>query len=230
MGSVLGLLDDLKKQADAVRARDRVERGMRVENVQAVERTMRIAFRYLHDLLEQLKAIKPVNPVIYRLPGVGEFRDLVMADSFVSSRAHLVQDKEHLQRIDFLIVWSLSGDLIIERDIPPAVAKARELLWRSGFKFDETEIRYKSGIVAKTRFAIPQTIRMSVLLRADYEERRIVALAKNVLHLGSDEFAVPADEFTESVLEELALMLTGQPSAFRRYRIVLPPDSPFMKP
>ena len=48
--------------------------------------------------------------------------------------------------------------------------------------------------------------------------------------LGSDEFAVPADEFTESVLEELALMLTGQPSAFRRYRIVLPPDSPFMKP
>ena len=46
----MGLLDDLKKQADAVRARDRVERGMRVENVQAVERTMRIAFRYLHEI------------------------------------------------------------------------------------------------------------------------------------------------------------------------------------
>ena len=153
-----------------------------------------------------------------------------MADSFVSSRAQLVHDTEHLQRIDFLIVWAQGSDLLVERDIPPAAEKVRDLLWRTGFKFGESDVRNDAGVVVKTRFAVPQTIRMSVLLRADYAERRIMALAKNVLRLGSDEFAVPADDLTESVLEELALMLTGQHSDFRRYRTVLPPDSPFMKP
>ena len=221
----MGLLDDLKKQAAGVRSNDEAERETRQQNAQVVEDAMQRAFRYLHDLLEQLKIIKPVNPVVYRLPGVGEFRDLAMGESFVSSRTRPLLDHDYLHRIDFYIVWSLGDDLVIERDIPPAAEKVRDLLWRSNMKFIETATRNDAGAALVTRFLIPQAINMAITLRADYDERRVIVLAKNVLRMGNDEFAVSAQELVEPVLEDMARMLIGQQSGFRRYRIVLSPDS-----
>ena len=221
----MGLLDDLKKQADAVRTHDDVQRAIRSENIEAVEVAMRLAFRYLHEVLDQLKVIKPVNPIVYRMPGIGEMSDLVFADSFAGSREKRGMDKEHLDRIELYIIWAANSNLVVERDIPPAVEKVRNLLWRAGLKFTEQDEKNPFGVVTLTRFTIPKAVRMALTLRADYAERRIVVLAKNLLRWGNDEFAIPADECTEKLFEDMARMLIGQQSDVRRYRTVLTADS-----
>jgi hypothetical protein len=221
----VGLLDDLKKQAEIVRTHDDVRRSAHAENVQVVEDAMRRTFLYLHDLLEQLKVIKPVNPVVYRLPGIADLCDLTYVDSFVTYRTKLINDKEHYDRIEVFVTWGSPDELVIERDMPAAADKVRQLLWRANARFAEAEQRGPLGASVLTRFKIPKTMRMTATLRADYTERRMVMISKNLLRVGGDDFAFPADECSEKLLEDLARLLMGQPSEFRRYRTVLESDS-----
>ena len=123
----MGLLDDLKRQAEIVRTHDDVRRSTHAENVQVVDDAMRRSFLYLHDLLEQLKVIKPVNPVVYRLPGIADLCDLTYADSFVTYRTKLINDKEHYDRVEVFVTWGSPDELVIERDMPAAADKVRQL-------------------------------------------------------------------------------------------------------
>jgi hypothetical protein len=218
----VGLLDDLKKQADAVRTHDNFKRTVETENIQAVESAMRRSFKYFHDLLEQLKVIKPVNPVVYSLPGIGELRDLAFSDSSIDYRTQKVDDKEHYERIDLYVMWSLQNDLVVERDMPATAEKVRQLLWAANVKFNEEEKKGPQGKFLMTKFRIPMTVRMDISLRADYPKRRVLVVGKNVLRTGGDDFAFPADDCGEKLLEDMARMLIGQPSDFRQYRTVLP--------
>jgi hypothetical protein len=217
----VGLLDDLKKQADAVRTHDNFKRSLEVENLQKVEEAMRRSFKYLHDLLEQLKIIKPVNPIVFALPGIGDLRDLAFADSSIDYRTARIDDKDYLERIDLYIMWSLPSDLVVERDMPTTAEKVRQQLRIANVKFTEDEKKSAQGSVSLYRFKIPKTVRVDVSLRADYPKRRVPIVSKNLLRTGGDDFAFPADDCNEKLLEDLALTLIGQPSEFRRYRTVL---------
>ena len=221
----MGLLDDLKKKAESVRTHENLRLSAHVENLQTVEAAMRRAFSYLHELLEQLKVIKPTNAVIYRLPGIGELCDLAYVDSFVSYRIKLIEDKEHYDRIDLFILWGAADDLVVERDMPASAAKLRELLWNANLRFVEDETKGPAGNTVLTRFRIAKGMRMAVTLRADYAERRIVMRAKNLMRTGDDDFAFAADACNETLLEDLAHLLMGHLSDFRRHRILLPVDS-----
>jgi hypothetical protein len=217
----MGLLDDLKKQADAVRTNDNFQRSLQAEHTQKVEDAMRRSFKYLHDLLEQLKIIKPVNPILFALPGAGEMRDLAFADSSIDYRTMKVADKDHLERVELYVIWTLGNDLVVERDMPNAAEKVRQLLYGANVKFTEEVKKGPQGAVLLTRFRIPKTVRVDVSLRADNTRGRVVVVTKNLLRTGGDDFAFPAADCSEKLLEDLALTLIGQPSDFRRYRTVL---------
>lgn len=217
----MGLLDDLKKKADAVRTHDNFQRTLQVENTQKVEDAMRRSFKYLHDLLEQLKVIKPVNPIVFSLPGIGEMRDLAFSDSSIDYRTMKVADKDHLERVELYIMWALPDDLVVERDMPNTAEKIRQQLYSANVKFSEDVKKSPQGTVALTRFRIPKTVRVDACLRADYSRGRVTAVTKNLLRTGGDDFAFPADDCGEKLLEDLALTIIGQPSDFRRYRTVL---------
>ena len=68
----MGLLDDLKKQADALKANevDRTE-SMRSTAV-AVDHSLRRSFLYLNDLGKQLNVVQMPSPFKYDLPTVGD--------------------------------------------------------------------------------------------------------------------------------------------------------------
>ena len=217
----MGLLDDLKKKADAVRTHDSLQRSLQAENTQQVEDAMRRSFKYLHDLLEQLKVLKPVNPIVFALPGIGEMRDLALTDSSIDYRTMKVADKDHIERVELYIMWSLPSDLVVEKDMPNTAEKIRQQLYAANLKFSEDVKKSPQGTVMLTRFRIPKAVRVDVALRADYARGRLTAVTKNLLRTGGDDFAFPAGDCSEKLLEDLALTLIGQPSDFRRYRTVL---------
>jgi len=217
----MGLLDDLKRQADMVRTHDSLQRSNLQDNVRVVDEAMHKTFHYLLELFKQLGILKPANPTVYAITGVGELRGLTYVDGFVDPRKKKFAERDVYDYIDFYVKWSAPKNLVVMRDMPQTIAKVRDMLWATNIKFTEVETKSAYGTVAKVEFTIPAAVTVNFTVKADHEGRRLLFLGKNALRLGIDDFAVPADDLSEAVLEELAKVLIGQKSDFHRYRAVL---------
>ncbi len=220
----MGLLDDLKRQADMVRTHDSLQRSNLQDNVRVVDEAMHRTFLYLLELFKQLEVLKPANPTLYDIEGVGVLKDLRYVSGFVDPRKRKFADREIYDYMDFYVKWAGPNTLVVERDMPHTIKKVRDMLWLSNIKFTEVETKTQFGSVGKCRFSIPVALSVNFTLKADIEGRRLLFYGKNALRLATDDFAVPADELTDELLEELAKVLIGRQrdSAFLRYRAALP--------
>jgi hypothetical protein len=218
----MGLLDDLKRQADMVRTHDSLQRSNLQDNVRVVVEAMHRAFLYLVELFKQLGILKPTTPTLYEIPGVGDFTGLGYVDGFVDPRKKRFADREVYDYMDFYAKWAAPNTMTVQRDMPNVVVKIRDTLRNANIKFTEVETKSAHGTILKCVFTIPVALTVNFTAKADHEGRRILFYGKNALRLGNDDFAVPADDLGEPVLEELAKLLIGQKSDFTRYRATLP--------
>jgi hypothetical protein len=214
----MGLLDDLKKQADVVKSQQLSQQSMLQESITLVEAKMNQTFVYLNDLFKQLAVLRPTNPTAYSIPGIGDFQNLGFAESFVDYRKKKINDKDHYDVIVFFIKWSSPANLVVERDMPATIQKVRDVLWGFGLKFAEEEVKKAGGGFQKMKFTVPHSITCDVTITADHENARLVVKGKHLLRLGPEELRIPALDVNEALLEEFAKMLIGQPTALRKYR------------
>ena len=214
----MGLLDDLKKQADMVKSQQLSQQSMREESIKLVEAKMHQTFLYLNDLLKHLAVLRPTNPTPYSIPGIGDFQNLAFAESFIDYRKKKIGDKDYYDFLTFFIRWALPTSLVLERDMPVTMQKVRDVLWSYGVKFTEEEIKKPGGGFQRMKFNVPASITCDITITADPDSCRLVVKGKHFLRLGADELRIPADEINEALLEEFAKMLIGQPSVLRKYR------------
>jgi hypothetical protein len=215
----MGLLDDLKKKADMVKTQRLSQQSMLQEGIKLVEAAMHQTFLYLNDLLKQLAVLKPTNPTAYSIPGIGDFQNLVFAESFIGYRKKRIDDKDYYDVINLFIKWGSPASLSLERDMPAAIKKVHDVLWGLGVKFTEEEIKKPGGGLQKMKFTVPNSITCDVSIAADHENGRLVVKGKHFMRLGPDELRIPAGDVDEALLEEFAKMLIGQPSALKKYRV-----------
>lgn len=216
----MGLLDDLKKQAELVKTQQTSQQSLREENLKIVEEKMRQAFQYLNELLKQLAVLKPVNPATYSLPGIADLKNLGFSETFIDYRRKRINDRDYFDSISFFIRWGSGEIFVVERDMPAAAQKVRDALFGFRMKFEEEEVKGQRGTASKWRFTARPSIVTDVTIQAEPDQARLVVTAKNLERMGIiDTFAVPAAEFDEVLLEEFAKTLLGQPGAFRKYRI-----------
>jgi hypothetical protein len=214
----MGLLDDLKKQADMAKSQQLSQQSMRQESLKLVEAKMHQTFLYLNDLLKQLAVLKPTNPTAYSIPGIGDFQNLEFAESFIDYRKKKIFEKDYYDVITFFIKWTAPASLTLERDMPAAMQKVRDVLWNCGVKFTEEEIKKPGGGFQKMKFTVPNSITCDITVAADHDNGRLAVKGKHFLRLGADELRIPAGDVNEALLEEFAKMLIGQPSTMRKYR------------
>ena len=215
----MGLLDDLKKQADMVKSQQLSQMSLLQESIKLVDAKMHETFLYLNDLLKQLAVLKPTNPTVYSIPGVGDFQNLGFAESFINYRKKKIQDKDYYDFITMYIKWASPASLIVERDMPVAIQKVTDVLWRFGLKFTEEKIKKPGGGFEKMKFTIPSNVTCDITIAADHDNARLVVKGKHFFRLGADELRIPAGDINEAMLEEFAKMLIGQPSVLRKYRV-----------
>ena len=214
----MGLLDDLKKQADVVKSQQLSQQSMLQESIKLVEAKMQQTFTYLNDLLKQLTVLRPTNPTAYSLPGVGDFQNLGFKDSFIDYRKKKIGDRDYFDYITRYITWDSPTSLTVERDMPAAIQKVNDVLWSFGLKITEEKIKKPGGGFEKMRFTVPSTVTCDITITADHDNCRLVVKGKHFFRLGADELRIPAGDINEVMLEEFAKMLIGQPSALRKYR------------
>ncbi len=217
----MGLLDDLKKQAEMVKTQQLSQESLRDDAIELVEDKMKKTFHYLNDLLKQLAVIKPTNPMVYSVPGVGDLSNLQFSESFIDFRRKRINDKDRFDVVTFYLKWGSGENLVVERDMPVTAQKVRDLLFACNLKFTEEETKNARGMVANTKFTVQPFIVADVTIKADHEQARLLITAKNLLRLGRDDFVVPAVEIDDAMLEEFAKSLIGQPSGFRKFRSIV---------
>ena len=215
----MGLLDDLKKQADMVKSQQLSQSSMLEESIKLVEAKMHQTFLYLNDLLKQLAVLKPTNPTPYSIPGVGDLQNLAYGESFINYRKKKIGDKDYYDYITMYIKWASPVNLTVERDMPAAIQKVSEVLWSFGMKFTEEKIKKPGGGFEKMKFTVPSNVTCDIAITADHDNARLVVKGKHFFRLGTDELRIPAGDINEALLEEFAKMLIGQPSTLRKYRV-----------
>ncbi|MGP1679694.1 MAG: hypothetical protein ACTS6J_21390 [Burkholderiales bacterium] len=218
----MGLLDDLKRQADLVKSQQLSQQSILQENIKLVEARMHQTFLYLNDLLKQLAVLRPSNPTVYSIPGVGDLQNLGFSDSFIDYRKKKIGDRDYYDNITLFIKWASPVSLTVERDMPATIQKVNDVLWGFGLKFTEEKIKKPGGGFDKMKFTVPSNVTCDITITADQDNARLVVKGKHFFRLGADELRIPAGDIDEALLEEFAKMLIGQPCALRKYRGAAP--------
>jgi hypothetical protein len=215
----MGLLDDLKKQADLVKTQQILQQNLQGDKLKLVEDKMKQTFQYVHELLKQLGVVKPTSPLVYSIPGVTDFKNLTFAESFIDYRKKRISDKEYFDTVHFFVKWAGPDTFVTEKDMPPAMQRIREALWLSKVKFIEEEKKNAKGFVVGAKFVVPASVLTDVIIKADHDQGKLHFQTTHMFGLGVEYISVPAQEVTEAMLDDLAKALIGQPSEIRKYRV-----------
>ncbi len=216
------LLLRLKQQAAEKLASEAKQSGLQQQQKAALSKALSNAYAYLVDFIKQVNVLKPEYPGVYVLSDQAKFDALTWKEGFADYRLlpGTTEDKI-LERVTLSYTLTGKDPIIVEREPPRNETFARSL-HDNGLIAEVTDMKNNLGRVARTRFAIKREVRASLLLLGDYAAGDIRLRITNVQRLGSEDYRIPVDELTPSVLEEVALLVLGGSKKFvQRFKRVI---------
>ena len=207
----MGLLDDLKKQADAVKATevDKTE-SLRATAV-AVDHALRRSFLYLNDLGKQINVVQMPSPFKFNLPMVGDIDGLVIKDFFCDFRSKHFIDKDYYGEVH-CAYRNWSDKVLTVKKGPDEMEKFRDVLWQSNMEHKSEQFRDQRKVITHEVFKINCEFRVQAKIEGDHETGKIKIVTKNVGGLEVDLFMMMALEFNEKGVEEFAKYFIGRPN------------------
>jgi hypothetical protein len=175
-----------------------------------VERRMRTALEFYQQLVRYVGIVKPEISHLYWLDGVGGFVGLKVADAFVDSRLRRDQGRPWLEAIMLTVVAIAPTTLEVEC----APGETQVMMNRLA----TANLRYQAGdrpdAGAAAALNVAGEVTMHVRIMADRDRGRIAFLCRNVAQFGPSNFVVDAAAVPDTLFEEFANYLLGQPSKF----------------
>jgi hypothetical protein len=207
----VGLLDDLKKQADALKANevDKTE-SMRASAV-AVDHSLRRAFLYLNDLGKQINVVQMPSPFTYNLPTVGDLEALVIKDFFCDFRSKHFIDKDYYGEVHVAYrAWS--DKVLTVKKGPDEMEKFRDILWQNNLEHTSEQFRDHRKVITHEVFKVKCDLRVQAKIEGNHETARLKIVTKNVGGLQVDIFNLMALESNDKAVEEFAKYFIGRPN------------------
>ncbi|HET9579872.1 MAG TPA: hypothetical protein VFP44_18705 [Usitatibacter sp.] len=207
----MGLLDDLKKQADAVKAQD-VDRteSLRASAV-AVDHALRRAFLYLNDLGKQLNVVQMPCPFKFEIPTVGVVDGLVIKDFFCDFRSKHFIDKDYYGEVQ--VAFRCASDKILTvKKGPDEMEKFRDFLWQSNIEHKSEQFRNERKVITHEVFRVKCDFRVQGRIEGDHETAKMKIVTKNVGTFEVDLFQLMALEMNDQAVEEFAKYFIGRPN------------------
>lgn len=212
----MGLLDDLKKEADTLKSQE-AERSQSIKaNAAAVDRALRKTFQYMHELFKQLNVVKPACPRSYDLLTVGKIDGLTQSDYRIDFRTSQRENKEHYENLTITFKRSKPEQLTVKRDAE-SIERFRDLLWQNNMRFTSEPFRNERRVIVMEVFKINCDVICGADIVGDYENGGIRFKLKNVEDFGPTVYTLEPDTVNDQSLEELAKLFIGKESAFKNF-------------
>jgi hypothetical protein len=227
----VGLLDDLKKQADAVKAQDTDKTESLRSSAVAVDHSLRRTFLYLNDLGKQLNVVQMPSPFAFDLPTVGKIDGLQIKDFFCDFRSKHFIDKDYYGEVHVAYrAWS--DKIITVKKGPDDMEKFRDQLWQSNIEHKSEVFRNDRKVITHEVFKITCDFRVQAKIEGDHENAKLKIGTKNVGGFNVDLFLLMAQEMNDHAVEEFAKYFIGRPNNWVELtkKSVLLPKSPTIPP
>ena len=212
----MGLLDDLKKEADTLKNQE-AERSQSIKaNAAAVDRALRKTFQYMYELFRQLNVVKPTCPRTYDLLTVGKIDGLIQSDYRIEFRTSQRDNKEHYENLSITFKRTKPEQLTVKREAEN-IERFRDLLWQNNMRFTSEPFRNERRVIIMEVFKINCEVICGADIVGDYESGAIRFKLKNVEDFGPTVYTLEPDTVNDQSLEELAKMFIGKESNFKNF-------------
>jgi hypothetical protein len=212
----MGLLDELKKQAETLKGENsRSTAESLVLNTKLTEAKMQQTFQFLNELISQLNVLRPESPRGFDIETVGRFENLVLDDFFLDYRKRKIGDKEYFDHIVLRFKHASDQVLEVKRDSQQLIDRLRDFLLVANIKFEMQETKNERAYVLYAIFKIPYVVRSEVVIQAKGDVGQLVFKVKNIERISSFELQFPATEISESMLDEFARYIVGKTNKFK---------------
>jgi hypothetical protein len=212
----MGLLDDLKKEADTLKNQEAARTQSLKANAMQVDQALRKAFNYMNELFRQLNVVKPPCPRVYDLLTVGKIDGLTQSDYRIEYRTSIRNSAEHYENLIVTFRRSKPEQISVKREAEQ-IERFRDLLWQNNLRFASEPFRNDRRVVVFETFKINCDILCGADIIGDYDEGVIRFKLKNVEDFGPTVYTLEPDKVNDQTLELLAKLFIGQESAFADY-------------
>jgi len=207
----VGLLDDLKKQADALKAQDTDRTESLRSTAVAVDHALRRSFLYLNDLGKQLNVVQMPSPFAFELPTVGKIEGLVIKDFYCDFRSKHFIDKDYYGEVQ--IAYRCWSDRVLTiKKGPDDMEKFRDILWQSNIEHKSEQFRNERKVITHEVFKVNCDFRVQGKIEGDHESGRLKIVTKNVGGFSVDLYNIMAGEMNDQAVEEFAKYFIGRPN------------------
>lgn len=209
----MGLLDDLKKQADALKAQDTDRTESLRANAVAVDMALRRNFIYLNDLGKQLNVVQMPSPFTYKIPSLPDVNGLIVKDFHCDFRSKHFIDKDYYGEVH--VGYRVYADKVLTaKKGPDEMERFRDFLWSNNIEHKSEQFRDQRKVITHEIFKVNCDFRVQAKIEGDHETGKIKVVTKNVGEFQIDPFNLLAQEFGEQHVDEFAKYLIGRPNTW----------------
>ena len=208
----MGLLDDLKRQAEIRKQEEERNQAEKNRNLQAVNLALRNASRYFTELANSLNILKPEVTRTLFIEATTRFDTLLQSDYRVRERRKTIDHRDYFSEVILYFNWNGSSPLIVEKDTPALIQQLTNDLHSYNLRFAIKAFKNEKNAVERVLFAIEPEVIASVKLSGNWDTGIIGLSLKNVEVLGSIDFQYDAPELDPSLFDEITKLVLGKPN------------------
>ena len=204
-----GRLAQLRLLADAKRAEAK-KPDPRDESDALLSEALRVAYRYLKDLCDQLNVIHPAYAKTYAVPGLPEFAGLEWEEGRADFRTREVSPiLSYYDRVSLRYRISGNRELKFAKE-HPANEKLKQFLDEAGVQFTAHDMYNERGATEGSKFIVACEVKASVLLYTERDLGKILLRTSNVSGFGSLSQLIAPEAISEESLDELAAFILAE--------------------
>ncbi|WP_035059584.1 hypothetical protein [Andreprevotia chitinilytica] len=208
----MGLLDELKQQAESTAANHAQEKANYQRNVVAVDAALRQVFAYLDELVQQLRVIKPTNAHRYHIWGVGEWTMLAFERAAVDMRKKSIDSADWANTLEFAVMWKARAPFSASYGSQSEANYLKDKLWNLGLKLEEKIVKNAEAKFQRAIIHIEPHLPTRLRFEADFNTGQIQLTVRNLDGLQEDVVVLEPEQCNTTLCEELAKSLLGRPS------------------
>lgn len=212
----MGLLDDLKKEAETLKNQEAAKSQSIKANATAVDRALRKTFQYMNELFRQLNVVKPPCSRVYDLLTVGKIDGLTQGDYRVEFRTSQRENSEHFENVTISFRRSKPEQMTVRREAEQ-IERFRDLLWQNNMRFTSEPFKNERRVTTHEVFKINCEVICGADVVGDYDNGVIRFKLKNVEDFGPTVYNLEPDTVDDKALEELAKHFIGKESNFKDF-------------
>ena len=211
----MSFLDDLKKQAGSLQARQ--DDGDRTlgRNTQLVEAAAQATRLYLMELAAQLEVIRPAPPVRYALDRRVVLERLPRADFRFDARRKILREQEVLDYV--FIACTVKSDRAVQigKDFVNEIEGLERRLEQAVITFERQPLRQaENGKLIEMRYAFVADVQVSTRVICQHDRGTLEFALRNLDGLETVDCEFAAHQVNQARLDELARWWVGEPNRF----------------